>query len=184
MPRKSQLMLWSDLETTGLNNTDHILEIGLYLTKPDLTPIEYLHIVLNTTPGIINTMDPYVHNMHTKNGLINEALDSTTTLSQAQNTIWNWLNNHIPPREVPLCGSTVHFDRRMLAHWMPTIENHFSYRNIDVSSIKELAIRWNPAIYDSCPPPQKKHRTMPDIEDSIQELTHYRRTWLTQSQTK
>lgn len=170
----SDLMLWIDVETTGLEDDATMLELAFALTGPDLEVLDSFHRVLRATEADVRKMSAYVHKMHTDNGLIAEALASTVTLDDAEQDACKWLWPLIPAREVPLCGSSVHFDRKMLTRDMPRVEAHTKYRNIDVSTLTELAMRWYPYAYDTLPTPMKRHRSQPDITDSIAALAHYR----------
>lgn len=170
----SDLMLWADVETTGLEDDATVLEIAFTLTSPHLEVLDSFHRVLQATPADIKKMNALVHKMHTGNGLIAESLASTVTLYEAEEDACKWLWPLIPAREVPLCGSSVHFDRKMLARDLPRVEAHTKYRNIDVSTLTELALRWNRYAYDTLPTPMKRHRSQPDITDSIAALAHYR----------
>lgn len=167
-------MLWADVETTGLEDDATVLEIGLVLTSPRLEVLDTFHRVLKATDADVRKMNAVVHRMHTQNGLIDAALASTVTLDDAEQDACKWLWPLTPAGEVPLCGSSVHFDRKMLARDLPRVEAHTKYRNIDVSSLTELAMRWNRYAYDTLPTPQKRHRSLPDIDDSIAALAHYR----------
>ena len=115
--------------------------------------------------------------MHTKSGLLPEIIASTITVEEAQAQTLEFLKPHIrEPGSVPLCGNSIGTDRRFLQEYMPELEAYFHYRNVDVSTIKELARRWNPAVLDAMAEKETTHRALDDISESIEELVHYRTT--------
>jgi oligoribonuclease len=133
--------------------------------------------VLHASPEQLAGMVPFVTEMHTKSGLLPEIIASTITVEEAQARTLEFLKQHIPdPGSVPLCGNSIGTDRRFLQEYMPELEAYFHYRNVDVSTIKELARRWNPAVLDAMPEKETTHRALDDIRESIAELVHYRTT--------
>jgi oligoribonuclease len=122
-------------------------------------------------------MGPFVTEMHTKSGLLPAIVASTVTVAEAQAQTLEFLKQHIPESgSVPLCGNSIGTDRRFLQEYMPELEAYFHYRNVDVSTIKELARRWNPAVLAAMPEKETSHRALDDIRESIAELVHYRET--------
>ncbi len=168
-----------DLEMTGLEpRRDVIVEIATLITDDHLNIIaEGPDLVLHASPEQLAGMVPFVTEMHTKSGLLPEIIASTTTVEEAQARTLDFLKQHIPdPGSVPLCGNSIGTDRRFLQEYMPELEAYFHYRNVDVSTIKELARRWNPAVLDAMPEKETTHRALDDIRESIAELVHYRTT--------
>jgi oligoribonuclease len=168
-----------DLEMTGLEpRRDVIVEIATLITDDHLNIIaEGPDLVLHASPEQLAGMVPFVKEMHTKSGLLPEIIASTITVEEAQAQTLDFLKRHIPdPGSVPLCGNSIGTDRRFLQEYMPELEAYFHYRNVDVSTIKELARRWNPAVLDAMPEKETTHRALEDIRESIAELVHYRTT--------
>jgi oligoribonuclease len=168
-----------DLEMTGLEpRRDVIVEIATLITDDHLNIIaEGPDLVLHASPEQLAGMVPFVKEMHTKSGLLPEIIASTITVEEAQALTLDFLKRHIPdPGSVPLCGNSIGTDRRFLQEYMPELEAYFHYRNVDVSTIKELARRWNPAVLDAMPEKETTHRALEDIRESIAELVHYRTT--------
>jgi oligoribonuclease len=168
-------MAWVDVESTGLEpELDHILEIGLIITDDDLNEVARWSGTIWTPNSNLTRLydNEIVRSMHTKNGLL-EAVksDEALELAKAQQELLMMMD---PYSDVPMCGSSVHFDRAMLRRWLPAFEACFHYRNIDVSTVKELVVRWWPSLVLRRPEDRKLHRVIPDIEDSIAELGFYR----------
>ena len=172
----NERLVWIDLEMTGLDpNKDEIVEIACIVTESDLTEIdEGISIVVKPNDAPLAAMDPFVVDMHTTSGLITEIPDGTT-LADAEERVLAYITERVPEaRKAPLAGSSVYVDRRFLARYMPSIDQHMHYRLIDVSSLKELARRWYPRIYYSSPDKTGNHRALADIRESIAELRYYR----------
>jgi oligoribonuclease len=168
-----------DLEMTGLDPAKHVIvEFATLITDDDLNIIaEGPDIVVHATDEELSLMDAVVVEMHTKSGLLNEIKTSEVSLEQAIDQTLQFLKEHIPQsRTVPLCGNSIGMDRRFLSVHAKEIEEYLHYRSVDVSTIKELARRWNPAALDSGPRKETSHRAMDDIRESIKELQHYRAT--------
>lgn len=177
-----------DLEMTGLEPERHVIvEIATLLTDDQLNVLaEGPDLVLHATDEQLAEMGPFVTEMHTKSGLLPQIIASTITADQAQSLTLDFLKSHISePRSVPLCGNSIGTDRRFLQEYMPELEAFLHYRNVDVSTIKELAKRWNPEVVSSLPEKESAHRALDDIKESIDELVHYRSTlFLPSSETK
>lgn len=174
----SELMVWADVETTGLKDDDALLEIAVRITDSDLRTVGDPHsIVIHQDEATLDRMPQAVWEMHTVNGLIDESRASTITEEQCQELILYYITEHIPEaRTAPLCGSSVHFDRRFIAKYLPRFHDHLSYRNVDVSTIKELVKRWHPAVDAATETGWLRlHRAEPDILNSITLLENYRR---------
>lgn len=168
------MICWVDVETTGLDERKgHLLEVALVLTDDQLNDLGYCRVVVK--PDTVISLDPYVLKMHVNNGLLDDVVDLGMPLSQAQDTLIAFLKLHIKDNSVPLAGSTVSFDRRWLKEHMPLLESEFNYRNIDVSSLTEIAKRWTPEIYTNRPQnKEKQHRALADVRESIAYLKYYR----------
>lgn len=171
------MLAWMDLEMTGLDPMRHtIVEIATLITDDDLRIVaEGPDLVVHATPEQLAEMDPVVVNMHTRSGLLPAISASTLSLADAGAATLDFLRQHIPePRTVPLCGNSIGTDRRFLAVHLPEIEEHLHYRSVDVSTIKELARRWNPTIAKGAPEKNTTHRALDDIRESIEELRYFR----------
>lgn len=168
-------LIWIDLEMTGLNPaTDSILEIATVVTDSQLNvvaegPVFAIHHSLET----LNAMDDWNRNQHSKSGLWDRSLNDGVSMREAEEGTLTFLRQHVAPGASPMCGNSICQDRRFLAPLMPELEKFFHYRQIDVSTIKELARRWSPQMlagFDK----RSAHTALSDIEDSIAELRHYR----------
>ena len=174
------MLAWMDLEMTGLDPaTDVIVEIATLITDDNLELIaEGPDLVVSAPPEALATMQDVVVEMHTKSGLLDQIKASTLSLEAAGEMTLEFLKTHIDkPRSVPLCGNSIGVDRRFLAAQLPEVENFLHYRSIDVSTVKELARRWNPQVFHKAPQKAKGHRALDDIRESLNELRHYRDTF-------
>jgi oligoribonuclease len=168
-----------DLEMTGLEPLRHvIIEIATLITDDNLNVIaEGPDLVIHASPEQMAEMGDFVTEMHTKSGLINAVKKSKVTNEEAETRTLAFLKAHISePRSVPLCGNSIGTDRRFLQEYMPTLEEFLHYRNVDVSTLKELTRRWHPEVLDAQPEKATAHRALDDIRESIAELQHYRDT--------
>ena len=147
------------------------------MTDAELHPLDDgLDIVINVADDVLDTMIPFVRDMHASSGLTEAVRASTITLGEAETQVLDYVRSHVPEaRTAPLCGNSIATDRGFLARDMPHLDEHLHYRMIDVSSIKELAKRWYPRVYQSQPAKGLAHRALADIRESIQELAYYRR---------
>ena len=173
----SDRLVWVDCEMTGLDLTrDALVEIAVLVTDFDLTVLgEGVDLVIRPPDAALETMPDRVREMHTESGLL-DRLSSGTTLEDATEQVLDYIRRQVPePRKAPLAGNTVYVDRAFLARDMPTFESALHYRNVDVSTIKELARRWYPRSYFASPEKTGNHRALGDIQDSIRELRYYRR---------
>ncbi|HEY5267267.1 MAG TPA: oligoribonuclease [Acidimicrobiales bacterium] len=173
------MLVWMDLEMTGLEPDRHVIvEIATLITDDELNVIaEGPDLVVSATTEQLTEMGTFVTEMHTKSGLLPEILASTVTLSEAETKTLEFLKVHIvEPRSVPLCGNSIGTDRRFLQEYMPTLESFLHYRNVDVSTLKELARRWYPDVVAAIPEKATSHRALDDIRESINELAYYRST--------
>ena len=164
---------------TGLEPRRHVIvEIATIITDDDLNVIaEGPDLVIHATPAQLAEMGDFVTEMHTKSGLLPAIAASTVTVREAELATLDFMKAHIPEaRSVPLCGNSIGTDRRFMEEYMPELEQYFHYRNVDVSTIKELARRWHPDVLDATPEKATTHRALDDIRESINELVHYRST--------
>ncbi len=172
-------LIWIDLEMTGLSpTTDRILEIGVVVTDAQLTVrVEGPVLAIHQTDAVLDGMDAWNKGTHGKSGLIDRVRASTVTEEAAQATVIEWLSTVVPRGKSPMCGNSICQDRRFLAQYMPELERFFHYRNLDVSTLKELARRWKPQILDGFKKAQA-HTALADIHESIDELAYYRQHFL------
>ncbi len=177
MTNKESNLVWLDLEMTGLEPEQHvILEIGCVVTDSNLKMIaEGPVFAIKQPESILTTMDPWSQEQHGKSGLTERCRGSKVTLAEAEEKTLAFLKKHCVEKTSPLCGNSIGQDRRFLYKYMPRLNAYFHYRNVDVSSIKELAQRWYPASPKG-PEKKKTHYVLDDIRESIAELQHYRRT--------
>jgi oligoribonuclease len=172
-------LVWIDCEMTGLDlRRDALIEVAVLVTDADLTLLDDgLDIVIHTSDDVLETMVPFVRDMHQSSGLTEQVRASTVTLGEAETAVLDYIKKHVPePKSSPLCGNSIATDRGFLARDMPELDEYLHYRMIDVSSIKELAKRWYPRVYQSQPAKGLAHRALADIKESVQELAYYRST--------
>jgi oligoribonuclease len=173
-----EYLVWIDCEMTGLNpETECIVEIAAIVTDFDLNVLdEGIDLVIKPRAGTVEAMGDYVRQMHTDSGLIKE-FDSGIELADAEAQVLEYIKKYIPnPKTSPLAGNTIGTDRMFISRYMPNLDAHLHYRNIDVSTIKELSKRWYPRVYFQAPKKDGGHRALADILESIEELKYYRGT--------
>ena len=166
-----------DLEMTGLDPTrDVIVEIATLVTDDQLEIVaEGPDLVVRQPDDALAAMSDVVREMHTRSGLLPAIQASTTSLAEAGAATLDFIRRHVPtPRTVPLCGNSIGTDRRFLASYLPEIEDYLHYRSVDVSTVKELALRWAPEVVESAPRKATTHRALDDIRESVDELRWYR----------
>ena len=170
-----QNLIWIDLEMTGLSPfTDRIIEIAVVVTDPQLTVrIEGPVFAIHQSDAVLDGMDNWNKGTHGKSGLIDRVRLSTMDEAAAQALLIDWLKQYVPKGKSPMCGNSICQDRRFMAKDMANLEDFFHYRNLDVSTLKELARRWKPAVLNSFKKAQA-HTALADIHESIDELLHYR----------
>ena len=171
------MLVWMDLEMTGLDADQHVIvEIATIVTDDNLEIVaEGPDLVVHQPPEVFDAMEQIVRDMHTKSGLLDAIAASTISLEEAGEATLAFIRQHVPePRSVPLCGNSIGTDRRFLVKYLPQIENYLHYRSVDVSTIKELARRWYPALLSTVPRKATAHRAQDDIRESIAELRWYR----------
>ncbi|MEY3677406.1 MAG: hypothetical protein RL351_633 [Actinomycetota bacterium] len=163
---------------TGLNpESDCLVEVAVVITNSELEILDAgLDVVIKPRPESWANMNDFVRNMHTESGLINE-VENGLELADAEQAILDYIKRFVPnAKEAPLAGNTIGTDRMFINKYMPNLDQHLHYRNIDVSSIKELTRRWYPRVYFQMPKKDGGHRALADILESIQELRYYRQT--------
>jgi oligoribonuclease len=179
LAKSDQNLVWLDCEMTGLEpETERIIEIAVIVTGPNLEPrIEGPVLVIHQSDALLGAMDAWNKGTHGKSGLIDKVKASSTTEDEAQAQILAFLSQYVPKNGSPMCGNSIGQDRRFLAKYMPKLEVFFHYRNLDVSTLKELSKRWAPEVYKGFKK-QQRHTALADVHESIDELEHYRAHFL------
>ena len=179
MPQDSNRLIWIDLEMSGLNpDTDKVLEVAIVVTDSHLATVaEAPVLVLHQSDAVLAAMDNWNKSTHGKSGLLERVKSSPLDEGAADAQMVQFLAEHVPPGASPMCGNSVHQDRRFLARHMPRLEAYFHYRNLDVSTLKELARRWKPEVLAGLVK-HGKHEALADIYESIDELRYYREHFL------
>jgi oligoribonuclease len=180
MPGDPNNLVWIDMEMTGLQpDSDRIIEIALLVTDPQLNVLaEGPVIVVHQPDAVLEAMDSWNKSTHKKTGLIERVRASRMTEADAERAALEFLAPHVPASNSPMCGNSICQDRRFLARWMPRLEAYFHYRNLDVSTLKELARRWKPELMKGFSK-EGKHEALADILESIEELKFYRKSMMT-----
>jgi oligoribonuclease len=176
---KDDKLVWIDCEMTGLElGRDALIEIAVLVTDSELNVLdEGLDIVIGCADEVLETMVPFVQQMHETSGLTELVRQSTVTLGQAEQQVLDYIKRFVPePRTAPLCGNSIATDRGFIIRDMPALDAHLHYRMIDVSSIKELTRRWYRRVYFGQPAKGLAHRALADIYESVRELRYYRAT--------
>ena len=179
LKKSDQNLVWLDCEMSGLDpEIEHLLEIAVVVTSADLSVrIEGPVFVIHQSDAVLDAMDSWNKGTHGRSGLIDKVKASTVSEAEAEKLLIEFLARYIPKQGSPMCGNTIGQDRRFLVKYMPKLEAYFHYRNLDVSTLKELAKRWKPEAYTSFKKAQK-HTALADVHESIEELAHYRDTFL------
>ena len=174
-----QNLIWIDLEMTGLSpERDRIIEIAVVVTDPQVTVrVEGPVFAVHQSDALLDGMDNWNKGTHGRSGLTERVKASTIDDAAAEAQVIEFLKRHVPAGKSPMCGNTICQDRRFLANYMPRLEAFFHYRNLDVSTLKELARRWKPELLDSFKKAQA-HTALADIHESIDELLHYRKHFI------
>jgi oligoribonuclease len=181
LARSDDNLIWIDLEMTGLYpETDRIIEIAVVVTDPQLqVRVEGPVFAIHQSDATLDAMDAWNKGTHGKSGLIDRVKASTVSEASAQEQVIEFLKTYVPAGKSPMCGNSICQDRRFLAKTMPKLEEFFHYRNLDVSTLKELAKRWKPEILTGFKKAQA-HTALADIQESIDELVYYREHFLVQ----
>jgi oligoribonuclease len=168
-------LVWVDCEMTGLDpENERLLEIAVVITGPHLTPrVEGPVCVIHQSDALLNKMDAWNKGTHGRSGLIDKVKASTMSEQEAEEVLLNFIKKYVSKNASPLCGNTISQDRRFLVKYMPKLEAYLHYRNLDVSTLKELSKRWRPEVFNSFKK-QQKHTALADVHESIEELSHYR----------
>ncbi len=168
-------LIWLDMEMTGLNpDTDRIIEIAMVVTDAALATVAASPVVVvHQADAVLEAMDGWNKSTHGRSGLIDKVRASTLGDAEAEAQLLEFMAQYVPQRTSPMCGNSVCQDRRFMARWMPRLEAYFHYRNLDVSTLKELARRWKPGLAKGVVK-QGKHEALADIHESIEELRYYR----------
>ena len=179
MPQNPNNLIWIDLEMSGLDTTsDVIIEIATVVTDSELNTLaEGPVFAIHQSDDILNGMDDWNTKQHGNSGLTERVKNSTINEVEAERQTIEFLRQYVPANASPMCGNSICQDRRFLARCMPELEAFFHYRNLDVSSLKELAKRWAPEVFKGFSK-QSSHLALNDIRDSIDELKHYREHFL------
>jgi len=174
-----QNLIWIDLEMTGLlPDSDRIIEVAVVVTDAQLSVrVEGPVFAIHQSDAVLDGMDAWNKGTHGRSGLTERVRGSTVDEAAAEAQVIAFLQRYVPKGKSPMCGNSICQDRRFLARTMPALEAFFHYRNLDVSTLKELARRWKPAVLDSFKKAQA-HTAMADIHESIDELMHYRQHFL------
>jgi oligoribonuclease len=170
-------LIWIDMEMTGLlPDSDRIIEVALVITDPQLNVLAESPVwAVHQPDEVLGGMDSWNKGTHGKSGLIERVRASRLAEAEVEKMALEFLSAHIPANQSPMCGNSICQDRRFLARWMPQLEAHFHYRNLDVSTLKELVRRWKPEIAKGFSK-EGKHQALADIYDSLEELRYYRKT--------
>ncbi|MDQ6954408.1 MAG: oligoribonuclease [Mariprofundaceae bacterium] len=173
--QNNDCLVWMDLEMTGLDpNVDTILEIATIITDGQLNVVaEGPNIVIHQTDEILNAMNDWCKQQHGDSGLTVRVRASTLSMREAEKQTLGFIKKHVPEGIAPLCGNSIHQDRRFLVPYMSDLESYLHYRNVDVSTVKELARRWYPKL--DMPAKAEEHLALADVRESIAELRFYRK---------
>ncbi len=179
LPKSDLNLVWIDCEMSGLDpEKERLLEIAVIVTGPELEPrIEGPVLVIHQSDALLHAMDAWNKGTHGKSGLIDKVKASTLTEAQAEQQIIEFIKRYVSKGASPLCGNTIGQDRRFLVKYMPQLESWLHYRNLDVSTLKELARRWKPDVFNAFKKRQA-HTALADVHESIDELIHYRTHFL------
>jgi oligoribonuclease len=175
MAQDPNALIWIDMEMSGLNpETDRVLEIAIVITDAQLNVVaEAATLVVHQPDTVLEAMDNWNQSTHKKSGLIDRVKASTFSEAEVEAQMIAFLEQHVPSGASPICGNSVHQDRRFLVRYLPKLDAYFHYRLIDVSTLKELARRWKPEVLTGMVK-HGKHEALADIHESIEELRYYR----------
>ncbi len=179
MAQDQNALIWVDMEMTGLDpERERVIEIAVVVTDPKLDIVaEGPVLVIHQADSVLDAMDSWNKGTHGKSGLIDKVKASTVTEAEAEARLVEFLKPLVPAGVSPMCGNSVHQDRRFMLRYLPGLEAYFHYRNLDVSTLKELARRWKPALLAGLTK-HGKHEALADIHESIAELRYYREHFL------
>jgi oligoribonuclease len=179
MPQDQNNLVWLDMEMTGLDpGADRIIEVALVVTDSELKAVAQAPVLVVHQPdATLDAMDAWNKATHGRSGLIDKVKASVLTEADVEARMIDFLREHVPENTSPMCGNSICQDRRFLARWMPRLEAYFHYRNLDVSTLKELCKRWKPEVAKGFTK-GSKHEALADIQESIEELKYYREHFL------
>ena len=179
MAQDQNNLVWLDMEMTGLDpDSDRIIEVAIVVTDAQLNMVSQAPVLVVHQPdSVLDAMDDWNKSTHARSGLIDKVKASTLGERAVEDQLLTFLAQHVPGKTSPMCGNSICQDRRFLARHMPRLEAYFHYRNLDVSTLKELAKRWKPEIAKGLVK-QGKHEALADIHESIEELKYYREHFL------
>ena len=172
-------LCWLDMEMTGLNpDADRIIEVAMIITDADLNVVAQSEVyVIHQSDEVLNGMDAWNTATHGRTGLTQRVRDSRLTEAEVEEKLLDFISAWIPEKTSPMCGNTIHQDRRFMVRYMPKLEAYFHYRNLDVSTLKELARRWHPAVAKGVVK-RGSHQALDDILECIEEMRYYREHFL------
>jgi oligoribonuclease len=181
MPQDASHLIWIDMEMTGLvPERDRIIEVALIVTDANLATVACAPVwVVHQDDAVLAAMDAWNQGTHGKSGLIDKVKAATLDEAAVEDAALAFLAQHVGQKMSPMCGNSICQDRRFLARWMPRLEDWFHYRNLDVSTLKELVRRWKPDLMKGIPK-EGKHEALADVTESIQELAYYREHFIRQ----
>ena len=179
MPQDASRLIWIDMEMTGLKpDSDRIIEVALVITDGELNTVAEAPVwVVHQADEVLDAMDSWNKGTHGRSGLIEKVRTSVQDEAAVEAQALAFLQEHVPAKASPMCGNSICQDRRFLARHMPLLEDYFHYRNLDVSTLKELARRWKPDLMKGVPK-EGKHEALADVHESIMELKYYRREFI------
>jgi oligoribonuclease len=175
MPQDANHLIWIDMEMTGLKpDSDRIIEIALVVTDANLNTVAEAPVwVVHQSEAALDGMDAWNKGTHGRSGLIEKVKAATVSDAAVEARALAFLAEYVPAKASPMCGNSICQDRRFLARWMPALEDWFHYRNLDVSTLKELCRRWKPELMKGIPK-EGRHEALADVYESIEELKYYR----------
>jgi oligoribonuclease len=179
MSQNNTYLVWVDMEMSGLNpDTDVVLEVALIVTDKDLNLVEESPVLVVHQPNsVLDAMDNWNKGTHGKSGLTDKVKASTLSVTEVSQQMLTFMKQHVPTGVSPMCGNSICQDRRFMARYMPELEAYFHYRNLDVSTLKELAARWRPEVKEGFKK-ANSHTALADIQESIEELKYYRQHFI------